>query len=246
MAPLPFMILDISTAPIANAGDFITPAADREAPSNYKSPEAIAKFQKESFDRDVRMAGADLDLAQITGAAFWTLEHGLKIGVTYGDEMAEHKIIGTIAGIIRDRHCALVTYNGLSFDLPMLKRRAAYLGIPTPPISLDRYRSDNLDIYEELTNRGKLKARPLEWYVRRFGLDLVKPLSGEQEAQILEMAAATNEAGELVMPDAWDKLKASLRHDVIAIARVATLFGFATFPEAPAAPQPRPDDPPIG
>lgn len=235
---LPWMILDISTAPMTNAAEFIEPAADRDAPSNYKSDEAIAKFQQEAFERDLRMAGADFDLAQVTGAAFWTLETGLKVGVTYGDEAAEQKIIGTLARIIQNTHCAIVTYNGLAFDLPMLTRRAAYLGIPFPPISLDRYRTDHMDVYELLTNRGRYKARSLEWYVRRFGLDLVKPLSGEQEAQVIELAKET--------PETWELLKQSLRHDVLAIARVATLFGFAVFPDAPGAPQPPPPEPPIG
>jgi hypothetical protein len=234
---LPWMILDLATAPIGNAAEFIEPAESRDAPSNYKTPEAIEKYQRESFDRDVRMAGADLDLAQITGVAFWTLEHGLKIGVTYGDETAEQKIVGTLAGIIRDQHCAIITYNGLAFDLPMLIRRAAYLGIPMPFISLDRYRSDHLDVYETLTNHGKNKARSLEWYVRRFGLGLEKPLSGEQEARILDQPQD---------PAAWELLRKSLRHDVLAIARVATLFGLAVFPDEPGAPQPRPDDPVVG
>lgn len=241
-----WMILDLSTAPMHGAGAFIDPPEDRKAPDNYKDPQKIADWQRAAFERDVRMCGADLDLAQITGAAFWTLETGLKIGVTYGDEMAEQKILGTLARVLREQQPAIITYNGLTFDLPMLVRRCAYLGVDLPYINMDRYRTDHVDVYERLTLHGKVRARSLEWYVRRLGFDLVKPLSGEEEARVIEVANrppgddedGADRGGLGAQDPIWKALKESLRHDVLAIARVATAFGIGEFPAEPGVPEP--------
>jgi hypothetical protein len=66
---------------------------------------------------------------------------------------------------------------------------------------------------DKLTYHGAIAAKSLRFYTNRFGwLDLEKPLSGAEEAKVLETQD-------------WDGLQRSIAHDVEALRRLATRIG---------------------
>jgi hypothetical protein len=103
-----------------------------------------------------------------------------------------------------------ITYAGLHFDLPVLQRRALYLGVPFPKLNLDRYRTPHIDLMELLSGGDRERRRSLQFFCKRLGwTDLVKPLSGAEEAQVFSSGR-------------WEDLRASLAHDLEATSRLAT------------------------
>ena len=94
-------------------------------------------------------------------------------------------------------------------------RRCAYLNLDVPAINLDRYRTPHVDLFDKLSYHGAIQAHSLGWYVKRQGwTDLVKPLSGAEEAQV----PATGQ---------WYDLRASVQHDVTATMRLANWLGYS-------------------
>lgn len=203
-----WIILDVASASIANAADYLD-ADDIKAPSNYKSPEAIAKYQQETASARLSAAALDLDLARITAIGQMGRDYQ-QIGLCQDEDAERMQLIDLVEEIGR---AAIVTYNGHGFDLPLLMRRARYLGVTFPAINLDRYRSPHLDLCELLSGRDPKRRRSLSWYVKRLGwTDLVKPLDGAEEARVPETGR-------------WADLEASLRHDVTATYRLAVWLG---------------------
>lgn len=210
------LIIDIASTGIDNAADFIDKSAI-EAPSNYVKPEAINSYIEKEYASRVARAGLDLDLARVTML-------GLRWGSMAGQdvliepcptETAERSALIGIAARLDGKGVppTLITYGGFHFDLPLLMRRARYLGVPFPVINLDRYRSPHRDLLNDLSDRDPSRRRSLGFYVKRLGwTDLQKPLTGAQEAQ----APALGQ---------WAELEASVRHDVTATARLAAWLG---------------------
>lgn len=206
------LILDVATAPLANASEFLSD--DISAPSNYKDPEKIAAYIADKKAERLAEAALDLDLARLTAVGLFDA-NGLRI-VTAKDEAEERNLLTWTARAItsEDGYArACITYGGLRFDLPMLMRRARYLGVTMPHLSTDRYKSPHIDLCDVLSDRDPSRRRPLGFYVKRLGwTDLVKPLSGAEESRV-------HETGQ------WADLEASLRHDVLAAARLAHWAG---------------------
>lgn len=208
-----FLILDVSSAPIADAVSYLEPVS---APVNYKDQAKIDAYVAEKTAERVAMLAVDIDLAQVTGIAGWWVD-----GDTPWIDMAtnhrnEYGLINDLAVHLSWKHVRIITYGGHNFDLPLLMRRARYLGIDFPALNLDRYRSPHPDLCELLSDREWKRRRPLSFYVRRLGwTDLRKPLSGEEEARVLETGR-------------WAELEASLHHDVTAIYRLSQWLGIWT------------------
>lgn len=213
-----YLVLDVATAAIADADTYLDGAIS--APSNYKTQEAIDKYISEKRAERIASAGLDLDLARVTGiAALGSRDHStrslpepreaVRVCQTEDDEC---DALAALAVDLRSAHM-IVTYGGLHFDLPLLMRRARYLGIDFPKINLDRYKSPHVDLCELLSDRNPQRRRPLGFYVKRLSwTDLHKPLSGAEEAQV-------------PVTGRWDELAESLRHDVTATYRLAKWLG---------------------
>ncbi len=205
-----YLILDIATAGIPNAADFVT-LDDIEAPENYKKPEAIAAYCQAERQKRIAKAALDVDLARIVAFGLHYTDSPNYVVRLAKDEAEEAKILADIADY--GHRDVFVTFNGGRFDLPLLMRRALYLGVKFPEINLDRYRTPHIDVWDRLSHHGVLKVHSLTWYVKRFGwTDLVKPLSGAEEAT----AAAEGR---------WDELAASVEHDLKACERIAQKMG---------------------
>lgn len=205
--PKNFLVLDIATAPIPDAAQFINDAI--QAPANYKDQAKIDAYIAEKRQEQADRAGLDLDLCRISGVG---MQFGdapeIMLCKTESDEAAALKQVGKLI-----QGQTLIGFNSLKFDWPILMRRARYLGVSFPKINLDRYRSEHLDLFNILTNSGALPGHSLKFYAARLGwLDLEKPSDGAMEARVFETGK-------------WDELEQSIRHDVIATARLAQWLG---------------------
>ncbi len=209
------IILDIATAPIEGAETFLEGSVS--APSNYKDPAKIADYLAEKQAERVAGAAFDLDLARITGLGVMTTD-GITVAVCKTEEDEKQALMGLTMVLAFDPHrvCQIITYNGLYFDLPILMRRARYLGVKFPALNLDRYRSPHADLCAILSDNNTDRRRSLAFYIKRLGwTDLVKPLSGEEESKV-------HETGH------WDALAASIRHDLAATYRLALWLGLVS------------------
>ena len=203
-----FLVCDIATAPIADAAQFHEPVS---APANYKDPEKIAAYVKEKEQEQTDRAGLDMDLCRITGIGWQGIFRASDKPVVRiaNDESGdcERDCLREFATLMDDH--TIISFNGLKFDWPILMRRALYLGVSFPTISLDRFKSNHIDLYAKLTNSGTLSGHSLRFYAARLGwLDLEKTLTGAEEAQVFQSGK-------------WAELEASIRHDVTATVRLA-------------------------
>jgi len=123
----------------------------------------------------------------------------------------EAQTLKDVAGLIAGAE-KLVTYGGHFFDLPLLMRRAKYLGVAFPWVNVDKYRSPHTDLLDLMSDRDPQRRKSLGFYVRRLKMGLTKPLAGVEEAKVYESGR-------------WDELARSLNHDVCAIKRLAEWAG---------------------
>lgn len=213
-----YLVLDVATAPMPGAVAYMD---EPSAPANYKDAEKIAAYIAEKKAEQVERCGLDLDLCQITAVGLMGPD-GDPAVMTCQNEDAEREALATVARRCRVNTAPLpvITYNGIKFDLPLVMRRARYLGVSFPAFNLDRFRTPHVDLCNVLTNNGALQAKSLGFYVRRLGwTDLTKALSGAEEARVLETGR-------------WDELASSVRHDLIAAYRLAQWLAI-TEPTAP-------------
>lgn len=218
-----WLVLDVATAAIPDAEMYLDGAI--HAPSTYKDPEKIAAYVAEKRAERIQSAGLDIDLARVTGIGLmWA---GIPANVlTCPDEYTEKAILDRLAReIVAGQGARLITYGGFNFDLPLVQRRARYLGVTFPAINTDRFKSPHSDLCELLSDRNPQRRRPLGFYVKRLGwTDLSKPLSGSEESRV-------HETGQ------WTDLADSICHDVTATARLAVWLGVipSAKPEAVSA-----------
>jgi predicted PolB exonuclease-like 3'-5' exonuclease len=177
------IIFDLETFAIDDADQFIEPA---EAPSNYKKPEAIAAYIEEARVKA-------LDTCAIC-------ENTLEERDTLEQFWREAK------------GADLVSFRGLNFDMPILMRRSQYLNVPYLRLSLDKYRSNHIDLFQELTWRGAIKGHSLQFYMARFGIPYEDISSGKDIAALVK-------AGD------WAGVKAHCAADVLGTKKLAQRLG---------------------
>jgi len=199
---VPFLVLDLETAPLPEAADFIDvplypdmPPLDKRLtdPAKQES-DRVAKMAKhaaliiewQQAQTDALNACAlNPDLGQITA-----------VGYDCGDGVVVHTWPMTEEAMLADIACmvgpatTLCGFN-LRFDLAFLMRRALYLGVRFPAIGLGKYRATFCDLQDVLTFEGYLatKGRSLAFYKRRFKLDVPDDPTGGGEAMPALFAA---------------------------------------------------------
>lgn len=205
-----WLILDVASAPVADAASYLEGSV--KPPANYKDPEKIAEFIREKEAERLSMAATDIDLARVTGIASMDgVGRSPDVFRTENEEAHALDQLGNM--LLSDQRTRIITYGGFNFDLPLLMRRARYLGVNFPAINLDRYKSPHVDLCEVLSDRNPSRRRPLTFYVKRLGwTDLTKTLSGAEEARVPETGQ-------------WAELEDSLRHDMTATYRLAQWLG---------------------
>lgn len=178
-------LVDIECVGIDTASDYLEPI---EAPSNYKDAVKIEAYIAEATARAIDRCGLDPDLCRIVA-----LGHGEATGkdsvILCRDEETEAaalaafwKRVTNAAGVVN----TLVSFNGFSYDLPVLMRRSQLLGVDHPVISLDRYRSPHMDLMQRLTFNGAIKAHSLKFYASRFGMPVEDTVDGSQIAALVK------------------------------------------------------------
>jgi hypothetical protein len=207
-----YLIVDIATTPLELAQDFIE---DNDAPGNYTKPESIAAWKAKDRQKQIEEAAIDPDLGRISAIGYMAVSTkggaaGEPAIPCHLDEDDERATLAYLAETFLNPSdgWTLIGFNSLRFDWPFMVRRAQYLGVDLD-ISIDTYKTRHIDLYDRLTNHGKLSGHSLGFYVKRHGWnDLSKPLSGGEEAKAPQKGL-------------WAELEASVRHDVIATHRLA-------------------------
>lgn len=203
------LILDLATAALPDAETYLEGTV--KAPNNYKQQEAIDAYVAGKKAERLAEAALDIDLARITALGFAIGPNVIDVRVCR-DEADERLLIEDVAALLTPMP-TIVTFGGFNFDLPLVMRRAKYLGVTFPVINLDRYKSPHLDLCEIMSERNPNRRRSLGFYVKRMGwTDLTKLLSGAEESQVPQTGK-------------WDELESSIRHDVTATYRLAEWMG---------------------
>lgn len=177
-----WMVFDIETIPMPDCDQYLVEPI--EAPSNYKDPEKIKQYIAEKRQKQIAEASLDLDLCQV--AAISVAFHDAAYVQTRATT-PESEMLDGFWRFAKDHR--LVGFNCLMFDLPILQRRSLYLGVRSTPVSLDRYRTEVVDLADILTYHGKMTWRSLEFYAKRFDIAYDNSVKGED---ILKLAAAGN------------------------------------------------------
>jgi len=202
-----WLIVDVATAALPDAETYLEGTV--RAPKNY-GPEAAAKAIAEKTAERTASAALDMDLARITGIGL--MLSGEASAVYLCREEADELYVLRLVAKELFNNPTIVTFGGFNFDLPLLMRRARYLGVNFPTIHLDRFKSPHLDLCELLSDRNPQRRRSLEFYAKRLGMGITKTLSGAEEARVPETGR-------------WDDLRDSLEHDITAAYRLATWMG---------------------
>lgn len=203
------VVLDIETAPLPDVDDWLPKAEELEPPSNYKDPAKIAAWQQEKRAEMLAKAALDPDLCRVVCMAWLVVEYGDEDNVTVVALRPEVTELDYAPPPVAQ----FIGYNLLGFDLPIIQRRAWYLGRRFPPLNLDRYRSPHVDLMDILTCRGRFAARSLDFYCKRFGIsDYGDTTKGKDIPALVA-------AGE------WDKVEAHCRADVLKTRDLARKLG---------------------
>jgi hypothetical protein len=164
----PWLVLDVETTVIHDLDAY---ADDVRIDSRLKDPEKIAEAKAAARGK----AAVDLDLARIVCTGLWASRDPAPTIWTGDTDEAERAQLAAwwqaYRDVVLDRGGQIVGYNILGFDLPLLIRRSQYLGVPTERVDLNKYRPGAIcDLLNELSFAGSKPYRPLDFYVRRFGI----------------------------------------------------------------------------
>jgi predicted PolB exonuclease-like 3'-5' exonuclease len=208
------LVFDVETAPLEDVASYMG-EVPIEAPANYKDPVKIAAYVAAARAEQLDRCALDVDLCRIVAIGWW---RECDRDVTLHVNLEERTMLNAFWNHAEDSH--LVGFNCLGFDLPVLLRRSLYLGVETPRVQIDRFKHPKVtDLMDELSYAGKLKARGLAFYCKRFGIDVP---DGVQGAQI----------GALVAAGEWEQVKSHCLADVQRTAFLAARLGhFTMMPE---------------
>ncbi|MCS6972659.1 MAG: ribonuclease H-like domain-containing protein [Leptospiraceae bacterium] len=144
----------------------------------------------------------------LIGTAFW--QDGLIMRQYFAETPAEEKdILAATLSAIRQR--VLVTFNGKSFDLPLLARRAEKYGLP-----FEKHSTQHVDLYHTIRRIFPEKpARLSDAETRLLGFERKDDLSG---------AAVAQAYFEYVRFGAEERRQAILEHNRLDVLALAALL----------------------
>ena len=216
------VIVDIETAGLPNAADFLEPV---QPAKNLVDPAKVAAdIARRTEERNEKLA-LDWNVGRIVALGWWTERNGELYSVCR-DEDAERRALGGFWATATHRN--IVGFNVKGFDLKFMIQRSRYLGVPHPLLDLGKYtRKGIIDLFSELTfndgtyDQGAMR-RTLHAFCKRFGIPVDDAIKG---CDIPALVAA----GE------WDKVEAHVRSDVALTVALARRLGVVqSQPEAVA------------
>ena len=175
------LYLDLETVAIDDAADYVEPVS---APANYKDESKIAAYIAEKRAEKIAKAALDPDLCRIVALGLDDGQTDPTVTICRTEE-AEALALGDLAVVLNAGTHRIITFNGFRFDLPVLMRRAQYLGVELPEISLDKYRSPHVDLYQRLTFNGAIDGHSLRFYARRFRIPCEDTFIGADVAKLV-------------------------------------------------------------
>jgi hypothetical protein len=203
------VIVDIETAGLPNAADFLDPV---QPAKNLVDPDKIkADIEKRTAERNEKLA-LDWNVGRIVAIGWWTEEDGLVSRVAESE--AEERV--WLQHFWREcRHRTIVGFNVKGFDLKFMTQRSRYLGVSHPILDFSKYsRRGITDLFLDLTfsdgtyDQGAMR-RTLHAFCRRFGIPVADGVTGADVAR-------------LVAEGRWEDVRAHVESDVqltLALAR---------------------------
>ena len=203
------VVVDLETAGLPNAADFLEPVIPD---ARMKDPEKIkADIEAKTISRMEKLA-LDWNVGRIVCLGWWTERDGLIVQPCQN----ETEEACAIESFWEDcRHRLIVGFNIKAFDLRFLVQRSRYLNIPHPILDFSKYSRKGIhDLYLDLTfgdgtyDQGAMR-RTLKAFCKRFGIPCDDGIDGK-------------DIGALVAAGDWDAVVAHCKSDVeltVALAR---------------------------
>lgn len=209
-----FLLCDVETVPHPDAHQWAEPV---KAARNLKDPEKVAADLSEKSRKQADEFGLDPDCNRIVALGFHVVGGPDPECFLMRDEFEERQHLLQFWELyLQSRDTRLVTFNGFRFDLPVLMRRSMYLDVPYPLLSIDRYRSEHIDVWQRLSFNGAIPAHSLAFYARRFGFTTLDKVDGSQIAA-------------LVAEERWEEVRQHCLSDVGLTHAVANRLGLLKF-----------------
>ncbi len=172
-----FLVLDIETIP-----DYRVWQAPVETPNAFPPPYAhrviVAGFM--TLDADYQLIELGLLPAEVSTVAAGEQDY------------TEAGILKSFSGLVESTRPALITYNGRSFDLPVLALRSLHCGVAMPWYYKERgirYRyseEGHIDLCDWLADHGASRASSLDALARLIGLPGKIGIDGSQVQGLYE------------------------------------------------------------
>jgi predicted PolB exonuclease-like 3'-5' exonuclease len=185
-----YLVLDIETIPAQSLPEGCVPVFDETQvklgvlKDRFKI-EAKIEEERMKFESDIsKRMSLDPDLCEVCAVVTLDSTTGYTTGAWTSVGMNDFDVVYETWDKIRSAHSnnvPIVTFNGKSFDIPVLVRRAMFLDISVAPgmvadlLNPRRYYSStqhHIDLMEILGMRNAFSGRPefksLAYYLRRF------------------------------------------------------------------------------
>lgn len=203
-------VLDLETISNPKAADWLEPV---KPDARYTKPESIAaSIAEKTAERNAKLA-LDWDCCRIVALGWVDVGSNDPWCEVCETEEEEASALTFFWKTYRERDTALVTFNGLKFDLPVLLTRSVDLGVKHPPLNLNRFKTPHIDVLQYLTRDGARQfPHGLGFYARKYGFTTLDKVNGSD-------VAALYAAGE------FDKIREHCLSDVGLCHAVANKFG---------------------
>lgn len=203
-------VLDLETISNPKALDWLGPV---KPAANLVDPVKIAKsIEERTAERNEKLA-LDWDCCRIVALGWVDAGSNEPVCLLCKDEGEEWAALSLFWETYRQHETALVTFNGLKFDIPVLLTRSVDLGIKHPPLNLNRFKTPHIDVWQFLTRDGARQfPHGLSFYAKKYGFTTLDKVNGSDVASLVA-------AGE------WEAVREHCLSDVGLTHAVANKFG---------------------